>query len=173
MENFNTIEHFLDNMAPDTVYKTRKGLLPGVIIIAAGIACFASVNIFEWSANSIYPALLLSVGAVVLVFGLIKAFYRPSYYVAKANGQKLRAHEINFEVNEKDKLVRLYNSNKFDEISPLKRTHNNGLKIRVMCTKDLKLCFSQVICYVPFEFVALTAPLQHTEEQIAQLKQML
>lgn len=160
-------------MAPDTVYKTRKGLLASTITIGVAVACFASVNIFEWSSTSNYPALMLSAGAVILVIGLIKYFYRPFYYVSKADRQKLRSYEINFEANEKDKLVRLHNNVKLDEINSLKRTHNNGLKIRIVTTKDMKLCFSQVIGYIPFEFVALTAPQQHTEEEANLLKKLL
>lgn len=173
MENYKTIEQILDGMAPDTVYKTRKSLMNGVIVTGVAIACFASVNVFTWPATSNYPALLLSAGAITLVYGLIKTFYRPFYYVSKASRQKLRTYEVYFETNEKDKLIRLHNSDNTTEINSLKRTHSNGLKIRIVTTRDMKLCFSQVIGYVPFEFVILTAPRQHTIEEAAQLKRLI
>ncbi len=173
MENIKSIEHVLENMDPNIVYKTKDSIWTGLLFLIAGALFFGILSIGSWAPSSSVPQLLLVLGITSLIPGVLKLFLRKSHFVSAANHQKLKSFEIHFEATERDKLVRLYENGKVKDVHLLKSAQPGGLKIKVMATKDLSLCFSQVIGYVPFEFRPLTAPVQHTPDEAAYLKSLV
>ncbi len=166
MENYESIEHVLENMEEKIVYKTKDSLLPGILLLIAAVITFVLMSINEWSTDSIYPYLFFVSGFVFAFIGVMKVFIRKSCFVSSVNHQKLKTFELYFDANERDKMIRLYTNGKIDEIRFLKRSINQGLRIRVLATKDMHLCYSQIIGYIPFEHVNLTYPMKHVMSEL-------
>lgn len=165
MEKIESIENVLLNMDKKIVYQTKSSFIPAILFFVAAIVVFIINAVFEWQPTSIYPHLFLMVGSISFILGLIRAFFRKTFFVSAANHQRLINHEIYFDVNEQDKLVRLINAKNIADIKMLKGSPNSGLKLRFMSTKDGKLCFSQVLAYVPFEFHGTNEVIQHSQAE--------
>jgi len=165
MEKIESIEDVLLNMDKKIVYQTKSSLLSAVLLFVLAIVVFTVNAIFEWQPTSIYPHLFLMLGSISFIIGIIKAFFRKTFFVSAVNHQRLFVHEIYFDVNEQDKLVRLIKLKSLEEIKTLKMTSNSGLKLRFMSTKDGQLCFSQIAAYVPFEYMNVNMPEQHTQSE--------
>jgi hypothetical protein len=165
MENFQSIEQFLTNMDANIVYKTKNSIIAGLLLMAVGIGCFIPLSIFSWTTYNMIPQLLIVLGASCLTVGVFKTFIRKEYFAATDNHQQLKSFEINFELTETEKLVRLCNARKITDIHTLKRSLSGGLKLRVLATRDRKLCYSQVIGFESLEHATLTPPVQHTKQE--------
>ncbi len=152
-------------MDKNIVYKTKSSYVFPVLLIIAGTGFFLGNSFFEWSNTSIYPSLFLILGSGSYVLGILKFFFRKTYFISADNHQKLKPREIYFDVNENQKLLRLVNSQNYVEIDLLKRSVSAGLKLRIMSTKDGRICFSQIISYIQLEYVKVNAPVQHTPEE--------
>ena len=173
MENYITIEQLLDNMDKNIVYKTKMSKWVGLSFLMVGAMFFIILSANKWSSVSIIPPLLLVLGMGSSVFGLLKLFFRNSYFVAASNHQKLKNFDIYFDVAESNKLVQLCNNGKITETHLLnRRSFNGGLKLSVLVTKDLGLCFSQVIGFEQSQNITLSAPIQHTRAEAEYLKKM-
>ena len=165
MEKIESTEDVLLNMDKKIVYQTKNSLLSAVLLFVLAIVVFTVNAIFEWQPTSIYPHLFLMMGSISFIIGIIKAFFRKTFFVSAINHQRLFVHEIYFDVNEQDKLVRLINSKNIADIKTLKGAANSGLKLRFMSTNDSKLCFSQVLSYVPFEYQGVNNVIQHSQAE--------
>lgn len=152
-------------MNTNIVNKTRDSIVTGLLFLIAGTAFFVLLGINKWSPSSILPHVILVLGITASIIGILKVFMRKSCFVSSSNHQKLKSFEIYFDVSETDKLARIYNNGKIDELLQLKPVKQGGLKISIMATKDLSLCFSQASKYVPFEFVPVTATKQHSVDE--------
>lgn len=165
MEKIESIEDVLLNMDKKIVYQTKSSLLPAVLLFITAIIIFTINTIFEWQPTSIYPHLFLILGSISFIIGIIKTFFRKTFFVSAVNHQKLFVHEIYFDGNEQDKLVKLMRSRNLTEIKTLRIKSNSGLKLRFMSTKDGQLCFSQIAAYVPFEYMNVNLTEQHTQPE--------
>lgn len=173
MENYITIEQLLDNMDKNIVYKTKTSKWIGLSFLILGTVFFSTLSVNDWSSVSIIPPLLLVLGMSSSVFGLLKLFFRNDYFVAASNHQKLKSFDIYFDAGESNKLVQFCSNGKITEIHLLnRRSFNGGLKLRVLSTKDLGLCFSQVIGYEQSQNITLSIPIQHTRAEADYLKKM-
>lgn len=160
MENFQTTEDFLQSNNNDVIQKIKEGPIKGIVICIIGCSILFSLNLYEWSTNSIFQPLLLLVGALIVVFGIVKLFYRKRYFQITSTKQRIYCVDINFNIKEKDKLISLFNNKNFDKISELTLSENNTLQIKLHFTKDKNFCFAQVWMYVPFSMVAQTNALK-------------
>ncbi|HET7733768.1 MAG TPA: hypothetical protein VFK73_08005 [Paludibacter sp.] len=166
METNQSIEQVLEAMDNNIVYKTKSPLAIPILLIIVGI-CFFSVNsFFQWSSSSIYPSLFLILGSISFVVGILKFFFRKTYYVSAENHQKLKVREIYFDVNESDKLLRLMTNGNYADINSLKRSVSSGLKLHIMSTNDGRICFSQIIAYVQLEYANVNAPVRHNTAEV-------
>lgn len=152
-------------MDNNIVYKTKSSYVLAILLIIAGIGFFSLNSFFQWSSNSIYPALFIMLGSTSFVIGIVRFFMRKTYFISAENHQKLKPREIYFHVNESNKLLRLVNSGNYEEINLLKRSVSSGLKLRIMSTKDGRICFSQIISYMQLEHAKVNEPVQHSVEE--------
>ncbi len=173
MENYNTIEQVLENVNKSIVSKTKTSPISGIILLIIGLLLLILPNAVSLFTNSIISSSLLISGIISIVVGVFKTFYRKNYFVATSNNQRLKSFDLNFEVVEKENLIRLCNSGKIDQIHNLKRTVSNGLRLNFMTTSDLSICYSQVIGYVPFEDIPLTEPVKLSLNEAQYLKKLL
>jgi len=162
MEQIKSIEHILDNMDKNIVYKAKKSPLRIFLLFIAGIAFFVVNSVFEWKTNSIFPPLLIVLGSSSVLTGIFQLAFRKGHYVFAENNQRLKSSEICFQVNERDKLVRLIESGNLNGIKELKTSVSDGLKLRLMATRDGKMGLSQVIAYSSNEYLNITTVQSHS-----------
>jgi len=170
MEINESIEHVLDNMEPKIVYKKKSSVVKSLLLIAIGVVSFAIYTSFEWQANGTFPHLLFIAGFASSIVGIFMVFLRKSHYFLAENNQKLKAAELNFDVNEQAKLVRVIELGALNEIKQLKSAIGAGLRLRVLATNDGQICLSQVIAYSSDEYVNVTSPKIHSLSEARQLK---
>lgn len=147
MEKNESIEHVLENMDKNIVYKTKSPVYIPLILIVAGIISFALYTSIEWTSSSSFPHFLFMLGAIIMIWGIIQFFFRKSYFVSTENHQKLKISEIYFQLNERDRLVKLMENGNIKELRELKTSVSDGLRLRVMTTKDGNICLSQIVTY--------------------------
>lgn len=147
--------------------------MPGFLLSFAGIVSFIVYSSFEWETNNLYAHILFVVGSAFLVFGILKIFFRKSRYVLAENRKKIQSFEIYFNMTEKDKLVRLLESGKLEEIKQLNPSIVAGLKLRVMATSDGRICFSQVIAFIMNEYINVTPVLKHSMAEYQILSEII
>jgi len=165
MDTIKTIESVLENMDSSLVLKTKKPMLPGLILALAGIITFSLHSVQEWPTNSIMSPLLITTGSVMGLLGIVKAFYRKSYFVSAETKQKLEAYDLTFGVSEQYKLIRILESGKLTDLRQVQKSISEALKLRVLSTRDGSLCFSQLIAFEHPEYRHITEPKQHTKEE--------
>jgi len=173
MENYISIEQVLENLDKSVVCKTKSSLLPGIILLVAGIILIILPNVVSLSSNSVIPSFIFISGMIITILGIFKTFFRKNFFVATSNNQKLKSFDLNFEAAERENLIRMCTNSKITNIHSLKRATSNGLRLHFMCTDDLSICFSQVIGYVPFDDVAFTEPIRNTLNEAEYLKKLL
>jgi hypothetical protein len=165
MDTIKTIESVLENMDSSIIYKTKKTIIPALILILVGIITFSLHSVQEWPANSIISPLLITTGSIAVLLGIIKIFYRSSYFVSTQTKQRLKALDLKFNISEQNKLVRILESGNLAEMLELLKSISEALNLRVLSTDDGTLCFSQLIAYEHPEFRFITEPKQHTKEE--------
>jgi len=97
--------------------------------------------------------------------GKQKAFFGGSSYRLLQNNQKIKFYEILFERKEQEKLVALLKEGKVEEITNLKRSHIDSLKLRIAATPDGSFCCTQIVVFVPYEFINYTEVRLHTQSE--------
>jgi hypothetical protein len=173
MENNESIEQVLENLDNNIVYKKKDSVMRGIMFMLSGIVLLIAYISFEWEKNNLFANSLFIVGSVFLIVGIFGFFIRKSRYVSAQNQQKMKSFDIYFHVNERDKLVRLLGSENLSEIRQLKPSIVDGLKLRVMGTKDGLVSYSQVVAFITNEYVYVTTPVKHTAEEYSILTEIL
>ena len=162
MEENKSIEQVLENLDKSIVYKTKTSVLWSLLFIIFGIASLISYSSFEWEPNNQYAHMLFVMGSVLLVVGILKFFFRKSWYVSAKTHQKMKCFNLYFNANERAKLVQLLESGNLSEIKQLNSSIVDGLKLRVMATTDGQICFSQVVAFIMNEYVMITPVQKHS-----------
>jgi len=165
MDTIKTIESVLENMDSSIVYKTKKSIRLGLFLSLAGVIIFSLHSVQEWPANSIISPLLIITGSIMMVLGIVKTFYRKSYFACAQSKQKLEVYDLTFIVSEQNRLVRILETGKLAELRDVKKSISEALKLKIISTKDGKLCFSQLIAFEHPEYRHITEPKQHTREE--------
>ena len=164
MEQNKSIEHVLEDMDKSIIYKAKKSPLRIFLLFLGGIVFFVINAAVVWEANSMVSPLLIVLGSTTIIAGIILLAFQKDHYVFAESHQRLNNSEMYFHVNERDKLVRLIESGNLKGIKDLKLSVSDGLKLRVMVTKDGQICLSQVIAYSSNEYVNTTPVQSHSLE---------
>ncbi|MDP4239790.1 MAG: hypothetical protein Q8904_10025 [Bacteroidota bacterium] len=164
MEQNQSIEHVLENMDKNIVSKAKNSPFRIFLLFLSGLVFFVVNSVFVWETNSIYPPLLIVLGLTTIITGIFLLAFRREYYVSTRNHQRVKSTEVYFNVNERDKLVRLMETGNINGIKELKPSISDGLKLRVMATPDGQLCFSQVVAYVSNEYLNITNVQKHSPD---------
>ena len=165
MEKIESIEQVLESLDKNIVYKKKDSVLWGVMLMISGIVAMIVYSVLEWESTSLFAHILFIAGSVCLLVGVVKYFFRKSRYISAENHMKIKPSELYFHVNERDRLVRLLESDKLSEIKQVKPSIVDGLKLRFMATTDGQICYSQVVAYSSNEYVNVTAARRHTPEE--------
>ena len=155
MEKIETIEQVFDNLDKNIVYKTKNSVLTGILLILVGIASLIIYSTNKLGSENVLSQVLFVLGMVFFVIGLVKFFVRKSYYVSAENHVKIQSNEIYFNLTEREKLIRILENKNYSELKKLESSVIDGLKLRVMATKDGQICFVQAIAFISYEYVLL------------------
>ncbi|NDV47710.1 hypothetical protein D0T49_11695 [Paludibacter sp. 221] len=173
METRESIEQVLDNLGDNVVYKSKPSIVLSIVLIILGIGLiFLSWQISN-APNSIISPLLIVGGIILLAWGVVSVFFRKTQYKATGNKQKISFSELFFDIKERDRLVRLVSEGNVQDLSKLKTSVSDALKLRVAATPDGNICYTQVVTYVPFEFVNATDARRNTPEEAKKIKELV
>ena len=173
MENNESIEQVLENLDNNIVYKTKDSVVWSIMLMLSGIFSLIIYSAIEWESNNLFAQFIFVAGLVSLTVGILRFFFRKSWYILAEKHQKIKSYSLYFQVNERDQLIRCLESGSFFEIKQLKPSVVDGLKLQVMGTKDGRICYSQVVAFISNEFVYLTTPAKHTAEEYSILNEIV
>jgi hypothetical protein len=162
METNESIEQVFDNLDKNIVNKSKRPIWWGFLYLIPGIVSLGVYSYFDWESNNVFPHILFILGTVFLIIAIIKFFFRKSQYISAESKTKIQPVTIYFNVSEQNKLIRLLETGNLSELKTLRPSIVDGLKLRVMATKDGQICYSQVIAFVMNEYVNVTAVQKHT-----------
>ena len=169
-----SIEQVLDNLDHNTVYKTKPSIVLSLVLIVLGIAAIMlNGQMPGASEGGLLSPLAIVVGILLLTWGIVAIFIRKTKYIYAPGKQPIVFDELLFDLKERDRLVRLMNEGNVDELKKLKSSANDALKLRVASTPDGSLCYSQVVAYIPFEFVNANEARKHSPEEARTLLEMV
>jgi len=160
-----TIEESFDSLYKNEIVKSKQSPLVGTLLIVVGlILVLVSVSIKSLEGTSMLY-LLIMIGSIFAIVGIFVLLFRKTYYISVQTRKKLKPYEIYFDPKERDKLVRIMQNKNLNELKSLKLAIQDGLKLRVFTTPDGEACFSQVVTFIPYEYVNVTPVMKHTPEE--------
>jgi len=165
MENNESIEHVLENMGENLVYKTKSPAYISILLIVAAVISFVVYASTEWKETNTLPHFLFMAGLFGIISGVLLFFFRKSYFVSAKNNQKIKSHEVYFQTTERDRLVKLIENGNLNVLKELKPSVSNGLILRVMSCKDGAICLSQVIAYEIHDRINVNVVRKHSIEE--------
>lgn len=168
MNKNQTIEQLLDQTESNSVQKIRKSPLQGIVIILIAIALIVLNETASFSSNGMIPPFIIMVAFGLITWGVLNVFIRETKFVDKSTHQKVNFHDVFFDHRDHEKLVRVIESGKFDEISSVKKSVQDGVKLRIASTPDYSICYLQVLTYISYHY-ALTSEAKKISEAQARM----
>lgn len=157
MDKHISIEQFLENNEKNIISRSKNSPLKAILLILSGIIILVLNSQLHFESQSFFISpLLFLVAGCLIIWGILEGVFRKNYFVLTENKQKLKTFEYYFDNKDRDKLISILTSKNFSELKLLKPATHDGLKIKLLKTDDARICFSQVIAYVPYEFVNAT-----------------
>ncbi|MBP1676615.1 MAG: hypothetical protein H6Q20_1174 [Bacteroidetes bacterium] len=169
MERNQTIEQVLEGLGQDSVKKSVASPLVGIVLILFGVSCVIINSIVPAEAGSILSPLLIMLTIAFIIWGLLKAFIRKTIYTDLSKNQKIRFTEIFYDNKDHDKLIRIVTTGAYDEIASVRKSTQDGVKLRVASTPDKSICYVQVLTYIPYEYALSTEAIKLTGDQTEKL----
>ncbi|MDR0573178.1 MAG: hypothetical protein LBG96_03960 [Tannerella sp.] len=165
MENKSSIEQILDGKDNTLVYKTRPSIALSILLIVSGALFIALNNKLSDSPGSIIPPLFTVIGLGLLGWGIVSIFIRKTKYKLIQNKKEIFFYDIFFDIKERERLINVMKERNIPELKNLKTSGIDSLKLRVAATSDGGFCLSQVLNYVPYEYINMNEVCQHTPEE--------
>jgi hypothetical protein len=157
MNNNISIEQFLESKDNSIISRTKKSPLKAIILIFSGLFILVLNSQLHFESQSFMFLFLMMIAFSLSIWGIMEGIFRKYYFILTDNKKKLKTSEYYFENKDRDKLISIMNTKNFSELKLLKPSNHDGLKLKLMKTEDARICFTQVIAYVPYEFVNATA----------------
>ncbi len=165
MESKSSIEQVLENKDKTLVYKTKPSLVFSIVLIVLGVLFVAFNNKFSDSPGSIIPPLFTVIGLGLLGWGIVSIFVRKTRYKLVQNKKDIFFYDIFFDIKERDRLINIIRDRNITDLKNLKTSGIDSLKLRVAATSDGSFCYSQVLNYVPYEYINMNDACHHTPEE--------
>jgi hypothetical protein len=163
--NIISIEEAFDRMEGRTVRKSKPSVALSVLLIAAGILLTVLNGQVAKSPGSVIPTLFILCGIIFLACGVSYAFFRKTKYKFTGDGKNISFSEMLFDIRERERLVRILDEGNMQELGKLKPATVDTLKLRIAATPDGSFCYTQVMTYVPYEFVNVNEARKHSREE--------
>lgn len=173
MNSIQSIEQFLDQTDSNILRKVKKSPLQGALLIAIGFL-FLLLNLkADWQSAQFVSPSLITLSAIFILWGGMTLIFSKRYYVTADTRQKIKTYELYFDGKERDKLVRIMKNGTLEELKTLHTSTHDGLKLKIMTTKDSMLCYSQIVTFVPYEYVNVTEVKLNTPAEAHILQEMI
>ncbi len=157
MEKNSSIEQVFETAEKGNINKKQNSVLKGIILLVLGfLIMFINSKLTITQGVSIIEPILIMVGIVFIIWGALITFIRKIYYVDSVTGQKYHFTEVFFDNKDHDKLVRIVESEDLQDIVSVKRSTQDGVKLRVASTHDKSTCYIQVLTFIPYEYALTT-----------------
>jgi hypothetical protein len=143
------------------------------VLTIAGVISLIAYGTYEWGLGNLFSQFLFVFGLVSLFVGILKFFFRSSYYVFTENKMKIQSFEIYFKITEHDKLISLLAGGNYAGLKQLNLSTTDGLKLRVKATKDGRFCYSQAIAFITNEHVIITQVYKNSPEDFHTFKELV
>ena len=169
MENFELLEKDLLSISEGRIIKGKNNPVLGIIFFVLGvlISYLSTIDIIAIDGLKIFA---FSVGFVLLIYGIIKMFVRGDFFVDTVSNLKLQKEELYFDISDFEKIMSCYREKKFSKINNLKKANQSaGVLLTIYGTPDGTLYYSQVSKFVPYQYVAVTPSVVHTENENVEL----
>jgi len=173
METIKSIEETFDNMPNDIIFKSKPSKVIGIIWMATGVLCLLLNSII---ANATLPAVspaLIAIGCLVLIYGIYFTFFNKTKFKSGQSKQTVTFQELFFDTKDRERLLAIIAEKRIQELEKLKQVSIDSLKLRIAATSDGSLCYSQVVTYVPYEFININEACQHSQEEAQTLLNLL
>lgn len=165
MEKSASIEQILDNTNNSIIIKSKKSIVPGLVMSALGICTLIINSQIDTDPGSILPPLFLVTGITLFIWGIVSLFHRKPVYKSASDGKRISFYEIAFDRQEQKELLRLLAARDIKAVSRLKRSDSGGLKLRIAATPEGSICYTQAIAYIPHEYRNISEVYKHTPEE--------
>lgn len=157
MEKNSSIEQVFETTEKEIINSKQNSVLKGIILLVIGfLIMFINSKLTITKGVSIIEPFLIMVGIVFIIWGALITFIRKTYYVDGETGHKYHFSEVFFDNKDHDKLVRIVESENLQDIVNVKRSTQDGVKLRVASTHDKSVCYVQVLTYIPYEYALTT-----------------
>jgi hypothetical protein len=160
-----SIEEIFDHSDNNLVHKAKPSVLVSALLIIAGILFIAFNGQITKAPASMLPTLFIIIGILFLAWGVIYTFFRKTKYKLIQGQKNISFSEILFDIKEREHLLRIINEGDLLELEKLKPAVIDTLKLRIASTSDGSFCYTQVLTYVPYEFVNLNEAHPHSQEE--------
>lgn len=172
--NYNSLETNILEISNGEVVKKRKNYYIPTFLMILGLwlIVFNNKN-FSISGNENLTSILFFVGIIIFIAGVLFLFFQKELYIHKPSGKTMKRTQVYFNVNDIDKLKKLYAEGRFDEMSELKKNMDSGCIITFIGTTDGDIYYSQLLKYEPYTFVPCLDAAEHTTEVASKIKALI
>lgn len=166
MEKNQTIEQLLDQTESNSIQKIRKSPLQGIIIILVAIALIILNEKLSFITSvGIIPPFIIMAAFGLITWGVLSVFIRDTTFVDKNTHKKVSFRDVFFDKRDYEKLILLLDAGRFEEISTVKRSTQDGVKLRIATTPDFSVCYVQVLTFISYHYALTNQAKKITEEQ--------
>lgn len=167
MDKNSSIEQAFETTEQESILKKQNSILKGIIILVLGIiVMFINSKITITQGESIIEPILIMLSIILIIWGTLITFIRKTYYVDGETGNKFRFIDVYFDNKDHDKLVKVVESENLQDITSLKRSTQDGVKLRVATTHDKSVCYIQVLTFIPYEYALTTRAIKLSGKNI-------
>lgn len=160
-----SVEQYLNQPENKEIIAKKKSPVTSIIILACGIALFvASALLKEVSSGLVIP-LIITLASIISIWGIFAFSFRKKKYYVSATEQEIKVKEYLFNIKERDKLVRMVENSDFNSIEKLEKSAQDSLKLKTATTADHTYCLTQVVVFIPYEYVNATNPVKIPAEK--------
>lgn len=168
-----TIEQTLECMDHSVVKKVISFPLKSTMLFTLGILLIELDTQLPPTLKADLTPLIAIAAMIVMFWGFIIGLVDKVYYKYMLTGNKVEFREVLFEKGDYKKLKEIVESQNFSRLSSLRKTTNNGIKLKIAYTEDMSLGLVQVIRYIPFDFAEKTQPKQLEKNKMEELLQII
>lgn len=175
MENNNVLENHLsieEKIANDNERIICKKSFSSMSLIASTLGiCLLVLTLTDIIPSGTISLMTGSIAIFLIIFGAIKLLAKETKFLEKNTNSELKKSTIYFDNDEMNKVIQLYKNKNFEELSKLKRVENSGIVMYSYGTEEGSLYYTQLMKYVPYEFIDVQEMGIHTsKEEISALK---
>lgn len=157
MEKNSSIEQMFETIEKDLIHRKQNSVMKGIILLVLGfVIMFINSKLTITQGESIIEPMLIMLGIMFIIWGALITFIRKTNYIDAETGHKYHFTEVFFDNKDHDKLVRIVESENLQDIASVKRSTQDGVKLRVASTHDKTVCYVQVMTFIPYEYALTT-----------------